>query len=267
MRRRQTCDECPPVHMLSGLNGRDALVDFCQLPFDDKIIRNAKCIAHTSSQYDTHFIVSYLVKNTEYTSLLSKGGKIFEMHIEMCNAKVIDSWCFLSIPLSKVSDTFNLPYVRDTFLHLFNTSDHYDYVGTLPPLHYYDPDGMKEPARTQMIEWHREIMRATRSILPKQFTTTARRADVQLLKSGCMQFRNGFFADTGIYPFQSCVFRTSHLKPQTIGRVPVNSYRQLQKYCMAWITYCEKFTGSSYRYTWSCRGEKYIKNAKAWADF
>ena len=77
------------------------------------------------------------------------------------------------------------------------------------------------------------------------------KADVQLLKSGCIKFQNVFIVDTGIDPFQSCtiagacmnVVHTSHLKSNSIGRVPVNGYRSLRNYSnksMEWITYCEK---------------------------
>ena len=103
------------------------------------------------------------------------------------------------------------------------------------------------------------------------------KADVQLVKPGCNNFRNAFIIDTGIDPFQSCsiagacmhVLRSSHLKPNSIGRVPVNGYRSLRNYSnksMEWITNCEKITGISYRHTWSVIGEMYLKKAKAWAD-
>ena len=85
------------------------------------------------------------------------------------------------------------------------------------------------------------------------------KADVQLLKSGCIKFRNAFITDIGIDQFQSCtiagacmhVLRTSHLKPNSIGRVPVNGYSSLRNYSnksMEWITYCENITGVSYRH-------------------
>ena len=101
-------------------------------------------------------------------------------------------------------------------------------------------------------------------------------ADVALLKSGCMKFRDSFLADTGIDPFRSCtidsacmhVFRTSHLKEKTIARVPPNDYRSMRNYSnksMGWITYCEKVTGVRYKHAWS-GGEMYLNDAKLWAD-
>ena len=77
--------------------------------------------------------------------------------------------------------------------------------------------------------------------------------------------------------FQSCtiagacmnVLRTSHQKPNSIGRILVNGYHSLRNYLnksMEWITYCEKFTGVSYCHAWPVGGEMYLKKTKAWAD-
>ena len=68
------------------------------------------------------------------------------------NAKLIDSCCFITMLLSRFSDTFNIPHTKGTFPRMFNVSDNYN--GPLPALKYYDPNGMKEPLRTQLIEWH-----------------------------------------------------------------------------------------------------------------
>ena len=139
---------------------------------------------------------------------------------------------------------------------MFNVSDNYNYVGPLPALRYYDSNGMKELLRTQMIEWHEsheyDVFEFAKEI--HEYCN----ADVKLLKSGCIKFRNAFIIYTGIDPFQSCkiagycmnVMSTSHLNPNSIGRVPVNGYRSLRNYSnksMEWITYCEKIIGVSYR--------------------
>ena len=110
---------------------------------------------------------------------------------------------------------------------MFNVSDNYKYVGPLPALRYYDLDGIKEQLHIQLIEWHKvhenDVFNFAKEIHEYY------KADVQLLKSGCIKFRNAFIKDTGIDPFQSCtmacacmnVLCTSHLKPNSIGRVPV----------------------------------------------
>ena len=65
------------------------------------------------------------------------------MKIKTRNAKLIDSCCFIAMPLSRFSDTFNIPHTKGTFLTclMFNVSDNYNYVGPLPALRYYDPMG------------------------------------------------------------------------------------------------------------------------------
>ena len=81
---------------------------------------------------------------------------------------------------------------------------------------------MKEPLRTQLIEWHKAHKNDVFDFAKEIHEYC--KADVQSLKSGCIKFRNAFITDTGIDPFQSCtiagacmnVLRTSHLKPNSI---------------------------------------------------
>ena len=261
-----SCDDCLPVHTFSGLGGQNALENFCKWAFDYPV-NGPVFIAHNSSNYHAHFLLSYLITNGEYPEVLANGGKLLEMKIKTRNAKLIDSCCFITMPLSRFSDTFNIPHTQGAFPHMFNVSDNYNYVGPLPALRYYDPNGMKEPLRTQLIEWHKSHENDG-FYFAKEIHDYCK-ADVQLLKSGCIKFINAFITDTGIDPFQSCtiagacmnVLRTSHLKPNSIGGVPVNGYRSLRNYSnesMEWITYCEKIIGVSYRNAWSVGSEMYL---------
>ena len=58
----------------------------------------------------------------------------------MGNAKLIDSCCYITIPLNRFSDTFNIHHGKGQFPHMFNVSDNYNYVGRLPALRYYSPN-------------------------------------------------------------------------------------------------------------------------------
>ena len=209
--------------------------DVCMWAFDDKINMEAVFIAHNDSSYDSHFILSYLVENTEYPELLSNGDNILQMYIKACESKFIDSCCFLSMPLSKFSDTFNFSdVVKGTFPYCFNTPNNYGYVGLLPSLHYYEPDGLKEPARSKHIQWHGEHSN-DEFIFDSEIHDYCT-AGVALIKVGCMMFRVSFLSDTGIDLFRSCtiacacmhVFPTSHLKEKTIAWVPPNGYRSMR---------------------------------------
>ena len=212
--------------------------------FDDKSNNEAVCIAHNGNTYDSHFILSYLVVNTEYPELLANGGNILQMYIKTCESKFIDSCCFLSMPLSKFSDTFNLPdVVKGAFPHCFNTPNNYGYVDLLPDLHYYEPNGLKEAARSKLIQWHSEHSN-DEFIFDCEIHEYCT-ADVALLKYDYMKFRVSFLADT--------VFRTSQQKENTIAWVPSNGYKSMRNYSnksMGWITYCEKITGVRYKHAW-----------------
>ena len=213
--------------------------------FDHPVNEGAVFIAHNSCNYDAHCIWSYLITNGEYPEILANGGKLLEIKIKTGNAKLIDSCCFIAMLLSRFSDTFNIRHTKWIFPHMFNVSDNYNYVGPLPALRYYAPNGMKKLLRTQMIEWHKSHVNDVFDFAKEIYEYC--KAEVQLLKSCCIKFRNTVITDTGIDPFQSCsitgacmnVLRTSHLKPNSIGRVPVNGYRSLRNYSnksMKWIT-------------------------------
>ena len=80
-------------------------------------------IAHNSSNYDAHFILSYVIINGEYPEILGNGGKLLEMKIKTRNAKLIVSCCFIAMSFSRFSDTFNIPHTKGAFLHMFNVYD------------------------------------------------------------------------------------------------------------------------------------------------
>ena len=129
--------------------------------------------------------------------------KVLQMYIKTCESKFIDSCCFLSMSLSKFSDTFSLPDVmKGTFPHCFNTPNNYGYVGLLPGMLYYDPDGFKESAHSKLLRWHGEHSNVEFIFDSKIHEYCM--ADVALLKSGCTKFRALFLADTEIDHFRSC---------------------------------------------------------------
>ena len=114
------------------------------MAFDHHVNEGAVIIAHNSSNYDAHFILCYLIINGEYPGILANGGELLDIKIKTGNAKLIDSYSFITMPLNRFSDTFNMPHTKGAFPHMFNVSDNYNYVGPLPALWYYDPNGMKD---------------------------------------------------------------------------------------------------------------------------
>ena len=119
--------------------------------------------------------------------------------------------------------------MNGTVPHCFNTTNNH-------AMHYYEPNGIKEPTCSKLIQCLGEHSN-DELIFDRQIHEYCT-ADVALLKSGCMKFRVSFLVDTGRDPFRSCtiagacirVFRTSHLKEKTIARVPPNGCRSMRNY-------------------------------------
>ena len=89
-----SCDDCLPVHTFSGVGGQNAIEKFCKWAFDNPVNEGAVFIAHNSSNYDAHCILSYLITNGEYPVIRVNCGKLLEIKIKTGNAKLIDSWLF-----------------------------------------------------------------------------------------------------------------------------------------------------------------------------
>ena len=51
-----SCNDCFPVHTLSGLDGQNALENFCKWGFEYPVNEGAVFIAPNSSNYDAHLI-------------------------------------------------------------------------------------------------------------------------------------------------------------------------------------------------------------------
>ena len=218
------CEECSQPRHFTGLEGGDALREFCVWATSNPINHGATFIAHNAGGYDSHFILEYLVKEGNTPKLIMQGGKILSMTLQSTKTRFIDSLSFLAMPLNDFTKTFDLPDItKGTFPHLFNTPDNYKYAGPLPDLHYYTPDSLKEGPRAKLLEWH-HLHRNDHFVFSNELASYCE-ADVKLLRAGCMKFRASFISSTGVDPFHqvtiasTCmeVFRRHHLPTQTIG--------------------------------------------------
>ena len=276
------CADCNGIHVFSGLDGDCCLQQFGKWCFSP-INRGATFIAHNAGNYDSHFILKYLIDNKEYPHVTTQGGKFLCIEVKTSKAKFIDSFSFLAMPLSKFSSTFGIKNLKKgAFPHLFNKSSNYNYNGLLPALKYYGVDSMKTDARNKLVEWHSEHSNDRFNFRNeiKQYCID----DVKLLKAGCEMFRDAFINDTGVDPFTTftiagaCmkVYRTYHLKDNTIGRLPGEGLQFRRNYshkAMQWLTWIEcspifklqHSHGFTLQHAWH-GGEKRLEDAKAIAD-
>ena len=157
------------------------------------------------------------------------------MYVPMLKIKFIDSLSFIPMRLADFPRTFGLDeLVKGYFPHLFNRRENRDYVGPLPPIPYYHPDGMSPSDREKFMKWHSNLVADNYVFNFREEILTYCRSDVDILRRCCLEFRELFRDITNIDPFERCltiasacnlVFRTNFLRENSIAIL------QTIKYC------------------------------------
>jgi hypothetical protein len=217
------CGRCQVI-----FRGENTLEDFGSWLFSGEHV-GAICIAHNAQAYDLHLLMDYVHKHGIKPALIQNGKKILCM--EAFDLKFIDSLNFFPMSLAKLPKAFGLSELAKGFFpHLFNTSTNQNYVGDMPNIKYYDPDGMKSEKRNEFMNWY-----ATQTHFDFQrHLENYCKSDVDILQRCCGKFRTLFMTYTeGIEPFLKSitiasatneVFRTMFLEPQQIAILPTHGY-------------------------------------------
>ncbi|CAF1071386.1 unnamed protein product [Brachionus calyciflorus] len=162
-------------------------------------------------------------------SVLVNGTKI--LSIKFRKLKIIDSYSFLSMPLSDFSITFNLNESKGHFPHLFNLPENQNYIGAYPDRKFYGSEFFASKKKAEFNNWYDSVKHETFDF--KQQFLDYCWSDVVLLADGCLAFRKIIMERTkldennyGIDPFLSSIkiaslchhiFRSKIMKPETIG--------------------------------------------------
>ena len=225
------------IHVLHGedcslqfLHELDELADVQDSDRERDII----IVFHNFKGFDSVFIVNELYQQQrEVTEQLTVGAKV--LSFKSGPLKFIDSLSFLPMPLASFASTFNLTELKKGFFpHLFNLPHHQNYVGRIPDIEFYDPDGMKPEKKEELLQWHADQVRRNVSFNFKQEMIEYCKSDVALLKAGCVKFQQEFESQAGFNPMESCItiasacnkyWRMHHLEPNTIAVEPLRGWR------------------------------------------
>ena len=111
---------------------------------------------HNLKGFDGIFILHALYQDMRTVEeQLTIGAKVLSFKSGPLTFK--DSLCFLPMPLSSFPSTFNLTELKKGFFpHSFNNPANQDYRGPIPPIHYFDPDGMSPKMKAELERWHAE---------------------------------------------------------------------------------------------------------------
>jgi hypothetical protein len=219
----------PSIELLSEGKFEEAMSDtanrFCAWIFSMDRFKKFTFIAHNGKGYDFHFILRWAIDHDlEIQSLLREGSKIKYMQIE--KVRFVDSLCYLCMPLSKFPKTFGFSELKKGYFpHFFNTPPNQVYVGLYPERNTYGYECMLGKSKEEFMKWHdSKVLKKEVFDLQKEIVEYCI-SDVDILRKGCMLFRELFIKESGVDPFQyttiasACmaVYRSRYLEENTLA--------------------------------------------------
>ena len=225
---------------IHSLQGEECVLEFLQ-DLDDlaeepgnEQLRQVIVVFHNLKAFDGLFIINELYnQQRSVENQITVGAKV--LSFKSGPLKFIDSLCFLPMSLASFASTFNLTEVKKGFFpHLFNTRENQQYVGRIPDIEFFDPDGMMPEKKEELRNWHNEQVQRNAVFDFKQEIVHYCKSDVNLLKQGCIKFQEEFASQAGFNPMVESLtiasacnlyWRKKHLVPNTIAVEPVRGWR------------------------------------------
>ena len=209
------------------------LDDATDIPNDDRD-REVIVIFHNLKGFDGVFMINELYKQKRTVeNQLTIGSKVLAFESGSLTFK--DSLCFIPFPLAAFPATFNLQELKKGFFpHEFNLLHHQQYVGQIPEIEFFDPEGMSEKKKKELEEWHAKQVRDNVKYDFLKEMEEYCKSDVQLLQAGCEAFAAEFERVAGFNPFAKCVtiasachlyWRKHCLEEKTIAVEPLRGWR------------------------------------------
>lgn len=174
--------------------------NFCEWLFAARKHAHYTAIAHNGCGYDFHFILAWAIaRGLTVKQCIRAGQKI--KYLVVGNIRFVDSLSFFLMPLSAFSKTFGVPEVRKGFFpHMFNTPTTQNYIGAWPDATYYTPACMPVKKRNEFYDWY--VQQSDKIFDFRQEIMSYCVSDVELLRKGCMVFRDQFMQEHALDPFQ-----------------------------------------------------------------
>ena len=196
--------------------------------------RKVTVLAHNFQGYDGYFVVFQYHDDNQIVKQLRNGAKLLQVVRD--DIQFIDSLSFFQFALRAFSKTFGLTELKKGhFPHLFNVPENQEYVGPLPAKHFYMPEAMSVKDRAEFDLWHDEqVAKGVQFDFQKELVEYCE-SDVQLVKQGCLQFKDMFEELTGFNPFDHVTIasacnrdlRQNRMEPNTIASEPLHGWRRL----------------------------------------
>ena len=129
---------------------------------DEAQFKNCTLVAHNGSGYDFQLMLEYYYSQDVLRlggdkPIVMKGSRI--VFAEITNGiRLIDSYSFISQPLSALPKMFDLPegLSKGYYPYVFDQKKYNNYRGEWPGVQWYEPNLKKPKAREALIKWHEE---------------------------------------------------------------------------------------------------------------
>ena len=115
-------------------------------------------LAHYGKGYDFQFIMNYCITQNIRHKSIYNGSKIMYLEIQHgLHLRFVDSFNFMTMPLKNMPATFGLCELKKGyFAHLFNTEEHQNYRGAMPPIQDYHLEAMSETEQSTFRLWYKQ---------------------------------------------------------------------------------------------------------------
>lgn len=184
--------------------------------------RGYTVIFHNGKGYDFQFIISHICTSLDRSVKVQPimvGGKILYCTITQAKKftlksgiRLVDSLNFLPMALTKFTATFGLKTRKGFYPHLYNTNANKYSVVDIPDKKYFGLRWMSKTKVQEFDSWYED--RSKREWNNFEELVAYCQADVQLLREGCIKFRQLVMSITTSKhdPFQEVTLASSAMK-------------------------------------------------------
>ena len=210
--------------------------------------RDVYCFAHNLRAFDGMFIQAELYdQGVTIHSILNQGAKY--LSFQCGNLIFRDSMNFFSMPLEKLSATFNLKELHKGFFpYGMISARSAGFRGPFPPPSAYNPDRMSDKRRKSFYTWYAE-QQGKMFDYDKELSLYLK-SDVLVLKEALTAFNSEMWSLTGVEPLIECVtiactafrvWQQNFLTKNLIALEPMEGWRMNQvnqsDVALEWLAY------------------------------
>ena len=219
------------LSIAQDINGKEylhnSIDDFCKCFLNDKF-KGYKLTADNSKEYDSHFVLKWLIDQGIKPYCIYNGAKIMYMEIPKLSIRFIDSLHFLQMPLKSFPKTFGMSELKKGYFpHYFNKKCNKNYVDPMPSKKHYGYNLMKPDERSKFLKWYEERVSENYVFDFKKEILEYCRSDIDILRRGIMKLREDFIQLENIDPLRyitiasGCmtIYRCNYMPKKTIAIV------------------------------------------------